>query len=397
MKAVAEESRVRAIKVLQVCTIFLTAQTFITSVAGYLRARGYDVAVACSGDEATDGPDLSVDREVAGCPLYFVTIPRTIRPFQDLRAVWHLYRLMRRLRPDIVHTQTSKAGIVGRLAAWLAGTPVIIHTAHAFPFHPYLSAPVRWAYVLLERWAARMTDLIMVDTESVRADGLQHRIVQDPTKLVTVPMGIDLKKFSPSPRGPDNLRRTLGFDAKDLVVGTVARLVPDKGLECFLQMAARIWANRSDTQFLIVGDGPLRPELERLADELGIRAKVIFTGHRTDVPALMDAMDLFVLPTLREGFGVVFAEAMAMGKATVGSRIGPVAEVVEDGITGYLVPPDSPGEFARRALELLGDEAKRRAFGRAGRQRVEKYFDAVRMCETIEQQYRRLLTLKGIA
>jgi type III pantothenate kinase len=100
---------------------------------------------------------------------------------------------------------------------------------------------------------------------------------------------------------------------------------------------------------------------------------------------------------LREGFGVVFAEAMAMGTATVGSRIGPVAEVVEDGIAGYLVPPDSPGEFARRALELLGDEAKRRAFGRAGRQRVEKYFDVARMCETIEQQYRRLLTLKGIA
>jgi glycosyltransferase involved in cell wall biosynthesis len=242
-----------------------------------------------------------------------------------------------------------------------------------------------------------LADLLMVDTESVRADGLQHRIVQDPTKLVTVPMGIDLKKFSPSSQGPDNLRRTLGFDSKDLVVGTVARLVPDKGLECFVRMAARILAARSDIRFLIVGDGPLRPELERLADELGIRAKVIFTGHRTDVPALMEAMDLFVLPTLREGFGVVFAEAMAMGKATVGSRIGPVAEVVEDGIAGYLVPPDSPGEFARRALELLGDEAKRRAFGRAGRQRVEKYFDVARMCETIEQQYRRLLTLKGIA
>jgi len=107
-------------------------------------------------------------------------------------------------------------------------------------------------------------------------------------------------------------------------------------------------------------------------------------------------MDLFVLPTLREGFGVVFAEAMAMGKATIGSRIGPVAEVVEDGVTGYLVPFDDPEQFAQRALELLSDDGKRRAFGGAGRRRVEKLFTEERMCETIEQHYRRLLALKGI-
>jgi glycosyltransferase involved in cell wall biosynthesis len=209
-------------------------------------------------------------------------------------------------------------------------------------------------------------------------------------------MGVDLKKFSPSPQGPDNLRKTLGFQSSDLVVGTVARLVPDKGIECFLRMAASIRAARSDVRFLIVGDGPLRGDLERMADALGIRLSVVFTGLRTDVPDLMDAMDLFVLPTLREGFGVVFAEAMAMGRAVVGSRIGPVAEVVEDGVTGYLVLPDAPEEFAVRALELLSDEAKRRAFGEAGRRRVEKLFTEERMCETIERHYRRLLDSKGL-
>src|SRR2546427_6865480 len=283
-----------------------------------------------------------------------------------------------------------------RVAARLAGTPIIIHTAHAFPFHPYLSVPVRAAYVIIERWAAGLADLIMVDTESVRADGLRYGIVRDPAKLVTVPMGIDLKKFSPSPQGPANLRAALGFGPSDRVVGTVARLVPDKGVECFLRMAARVLTGRSDVRFLIVGDGPLRPELECLADSFGVRAKVIFTGHRTDVPALMEAMDLFVLPTLREGFGVVFAEALAMGKSTIGSRIGPVAEVVEDGVTGYLVAPDDPEQFAKRTLELLGDDAKRRSFGEAGRRRVEKLFTEERMCETTEQHYRRLLESKGL-
>jgi len=387
----------RPIRVLHICTILLTAQTFIAPIVRFLAGRGYDVAVACSNDTAADGPGLLDGREVVDCPLYPVPIPRAIRPFQDFRAVWHLYKLIRRLKPDIVHTQTSKAGIVGRLAARLAGTPIIMHTAHAFPFHPYVPAPLRWAYVAIERWAAGWTDLLMVDTESVRADGLRHRIVHNPAQIVTVPMGVDLKKFSPSSQGFDNLRQSLGLKPDHLVVGTVARLVPDKGLECFLEMAVRIRVSRSDVQFLIVGDGPLRGALEQKADRLGIRADVVFAGHRTDVPHLMQMMDMFVLPTRREGFGVVFAEAMATGKATVGSQIGPVAEVVEDGVTGYLASPDDPDAFAARALDLLNDEQKRRAFGEAGRRRVEARFSTARMCETIEQHYQRLLKLKGLA
>ena len=381
---------------LHVCTARLTARIFIAPLVRHLQAAGYSVAVVCAPAEATDGPGLSDDLDLVGCLLYVVAIPRTIRPLTDLRAVWQLCRLMRRLRPVIVHTQTAKAGLVGRLAAWLSGTPVIIHTAHAFPFHPYLPGPVRWAYIVLERWAATLADLILVDTESVRADGLRYHIVRDPAKLVVVPMGIDLKKFSPSSRGPRRLRHALGFVSHDLVIGTVARLVQDKGLECFLQMAARIRARRVEARFLIVGDGPLRRVLERLADSLGLRRDVVFTGHRTDVPALLDSMDLFVLPTLREGFGVVFAEAMAMGKAVIGSRIGPVAEVIKDGITGYLVSPDSPDEFARRALELLDDEAKRAAFGKAGRQRVETLYSEEMMCKAIVRQYQRVLKAKGL-
>ena len=384
-----------SIRVLHVCTVLLTAQTFTAPLIRYFTRRGYDLAVACSGDISADGPGLKDGENIVGCPLHPVSIPRAIRPLQDLQAVWILYKLIRRFKPDIVHTQTSKAGIVGRFAARLAGTPIIIHTAHAFPFHAYMPAPFRWAYVLIERWAAGWTDLLMVDTESVRADGLRCRIVLDPDRIVTVPMGVDLVKFSPSLKGPDNLRETLGLGLRDLVVGTVARLVPDKGLECFLRMASLIRAKRSDVMFLVVGDGPLRRNLELLAESFGIRNAVVFTGHRADVPALMQTMDLFVLPTRREGFGVVFAEAMAMGKATVGSRIGPVAEVVEDGVTGHLAPADDPEGFALRALDLLNDETKRRAFGEAGRQRVEAHFSEVRMCEAIEQHYQRLLALKG--
>ncbi|MEQ1625941.1 MAG: glycosyltransferase family 4 protein [Nitrospira sp.] len=385
----------RPIRVLQVCTIFLTAQTFIAPVLRYLSGRGYEAAVACSQESAADGPVSPGSRNIEGCQVFSVAIPRTIRPLQDLPAIRQLCRVIREFKPDVIHTQTSKAGIVGRLAARLAGVPVIIHTAHAFPFHAYLPWPVQWAYIWIERWVAGWTDLIMVDTESVRMDGLRQRIVQDASRIVTVPMGVDLTRFSPSLGGPGTLRDALGLGRQALVVGTVARLVPDKGLECFLRMAAIIRAERADVKFLIVGEGPLRQSLEQMAELIGIGPDVVFAGHRTDIPELMQAMDLFVLPTRREGFGVVFAEAMAMGKATVGSDIGPIAEVLEDGVTGYLAPADNPEAFAARTLELLNDNAKRRTFGEAGRRRVEQLFSQSRMCELIEGHYRRLLAQKG--
>ena len=384
------------IRVLHVCTIFLTAQTFIAPVLRYLSRHGYEAAVACSQESAADGPVSSGSRDIEGCRVFSVTIPRTIRPFQDLLAIRRLCQVIREFNPDVIHTQTSKAGIVGRLAARLAGVPVIIHTAHAFPFHAYLPWPVKWAYIWIERWVAGWTDLIMVDTESVRKDGLRERIVQDAGRIVTVPMGVDLTRFSPSLGGPGTLRDALGLRGQALVVGTVARLVPDKGLECFLRMAAIIRAQRTDVKFLIVGEGPLRQSLEQMAESIGIGPDVVFAGHRTDIPEMMQAMDLFVLPTRREGFGVVFAEAMAMGKATVGSDIGPIAEVLEDGVTGYLAPADDPKAFAAHALALLSDNAKRCTFGEAGRRRVEQLFSQSRMCELIEGHYRRLLAQKGL-
>ena len=389
-------AQVGEVRVLHVCTIALTAHAFIAPLAKYLHHRGYKVAIACSTEAQPDAPGDLGRREVSGAEMYNVPIARTVSLAQDLMAILRLWGLIRRLRPHIVHTQTSKAGVIGRLAARLAGAPIVIHTAHAFPFHSNLRPAVRWCYIVIERWMARLTDLIIVDTESVRSDGLRERVVHVQEKLVTVPMGLDLQKFSPSKSGPGNLRAALGVRPRSVVVGTVARLVPDKGLDCFLEMAARILAIRQDVVFLIVGDGPIRDALQQRAGELRIVPYVVFLGHRDDVRDLMEAMDVFVLPTKREGFGVVFAEAMAMGKATVGSLIGPVAEVVEHGVTGYLVPPDDAQGFANRVLELLADEQKRHELGAAGRRRVERYFSETHMCDAIEGHYRHLLEARNV-
>ena len=384
------------IRVLHVCTIALTAHAFIGPFAQYLRHRGYEAVIACSTEAQPDAPDDLRGREVSGARMYHVPIARTIRPLQDVVAILKLWSLIRQLRPHIVHTQTSKAGVVGRIAARLAGTPIVIHTAHAFPFHAHLSPFVRWCYVVIERLMARFTDLIIVDTESVRSEGLREHVVNVSGKLVTVSMGLDLRKFSPSKSGPGILRASLGVGPQSLVVGTVARLVPDKGMECFLEMAAHILAVRTDVQFFVVGDGPILGALRQRACELGIAPHILFLGHRDDIPALMEAMDVFVLPTKREGFGVVLAEAMAMGKVTVGSLIGPVAEVVENGVTGYLVHQDDAQGFAVRVLGLLADEKERLDFGAAGRRRVEQYFNQTKMFESIEGHYRHLLAARNV-
>jgi len=392
----APNGSARRIRVLHVCTIFLTARTFVAPVLRHLQTCGYEMAVACSRGQAEDGPvDLERPWDLT-CPIYSVSIPRTINLFADGRAVWQLLRWIRQFKPDIVHTQTSKAGFIGRLAARLAGVPVVIHTAHAFPFHPYLPPVVRRVYMAIERMAAQWADCVFVDTQSVREEGLRAKVVEDPSKLVVVPMGIDLQRFSLATGQPGVLRGAFAIPSQAPVVGTVARLVPDKGMECFLRMAALVHQSRPDTYFLIVGEGPLRQPLERQAQTLGIEAVVTFAGHRTDIPDLMGLMDVFVLPTRREGFGVVFAEAMAMERPTVGSRIGPVAEVVEEGVTGYLASAEKPDEFAVHVLDLLADPAKRRSFGQAGRRRVERLFSEEAMCRTIEGHYRRLLTEKGL-
>jgi len=173
-------------------------------------------------------------------------------------------------------------------------------------------------------------------------------------------------------------------------------LVPDKGLECLLEAAAEVAKSRADAKFLIAGDGPLRGELVRMSATFGIEDRVIFAGFRDDIPSLLAAADIFALPTLREGFGVAFAEAMAMGVPVVGSKIGPITEVVKDGETGILVPPNQARSLAQAILLLLEDEAKRKEMGKAGRVGAETLFDERSNFHKIESLYQQLLRQKGV-
>jgi glycosyltransferase involved in cell wall biosynthesis len=379
----------RKIKILHTSTIPISIRAFTLSFLKYIKGRGYDVYVARSpGKEGASIID-------AGIPFFPLLMPRTIRPYNDLKAILKLHQFMRKERFDIVHTQTAKAGYVSRIAGWWAGVPIIVYTAHAFPFHAYLRPVRKRFYVFLERFASRVTDVILVDSETVRRDGIEKRI-KEPEKIVTVNMGVDLQKFSPARLDRRRIREKLGIQDDQVVVGSVANFVPDKGLDSFLRIASRIKTEKDNVKFLLVGDGPLRSELESLTDALHLRQEVIFTGFTEEIPEMMSAMDVFCLATLREGFGVVFAEAMAMKVPVVTSHIDPIPEVVVQNETGILVPLKREDLFINAILSLINDDKRRREMGERGRERVEQYFDEKLMFERTLRIYEDLIRAKGL-
>ena len=379
----------KKIKILHTSTIPLSIKAFTLSFLKYIKGKGFDVYVASSpGKEEAHITS-------AGIPFFPLPISRTIKPYSDFKAILWLYWLIKKEKFDIVHSQTAKAGYVTRIAGRLAGAPVIIYTAHAFPFHAYLSPMRKRLYIFLERLASKMTDVILVDSEAVKWDGIRERI-KEPEKIVTVNMGVDLQKFSPERMNRFQIRKRWGIEDRQVVVGTVANFVPDKGLDSFLRIADQIKREKENVKFLLVGDGPLRPQLESLRDTLHLRKDVIFTGFSEEIPEMMSAMDVFCLPTLREGFGVVFAEAMAMRLPVVTSDIDPVPEVVTENETGILIPLGREDLFKEAIISLINDNKRQREMGERGRKRVEQYFDEKFMFDRTLRVYEDLIRTKGL-
>ncbi|RDV84839.1 glycosyltransferase family 4 protein [Ammonifex thiophilus] len=345
---------------------------------------------------AVAGPPGELLDEVAslGVPTYPLALRGELAPWEDVKAVFSLLSLLRRENFSLLHLHGFKAGLIGGLVGWLLRPPPsIVLTIHNSLFFGEGSGKQRFL-ARIEAFLSRRTFKVIAVSQALRAE-LVTKFHLPSEKVVVIPNGIDLTPFTLGVLFPTILRE-LPLPAGVPLLGTVARLVPQKGLPCLLEALALLPAELRPG-WLIVGDGPLRQELEDKARALGLSHLVVFAGYRPpeEIPSILKVIDIFVLPSLSEGLPLALLEAMAAGKPVVATAVGGIPEVVQEGRTGYLVPPGDAQALARALLSLLESPDRAREMGEAGRKRVEERFSSQRMAQEVMAIYREALAARG--
>ena len=331
--------------------------------------------------------ELDVDAaRILGTEFYRVpSLVRAIRPVQDVKALFSLIRLLRRIRPKIVHTHSSKAGILGRWAARLAGVPVIVHSVHGFGFTPAQHPVLKRFLILLERWSSAITQWVFTDSEANRQQGIALGLFRG-DRSAMLPPGIDLHAIRAVQIDRDNKRRSLGLDPIRPLIGMVAPFKPQKSPLDFVRVASRICRQRSDAHFVMIGDGELRQAVEEEIRRLGLAQSITLTGWRHDVPEIMKCLDVFLLTSQWEGLPRVYLEALSCGVPVVGTCVDGAAEVVIDGVNGFLKEPGDIEGLADRILWLLNHTEDAKAMGSQGISLSEK-FDCYEVVRRQEHRY----------
>jgi glycosyltransferase involved in cell wall biosynthesis len=366
--------------------------TLLTAIGQ--RRRGMSVTLLAGPDPGPEG-DLHDAARAGGIDLHLMpSLVRPIHPAQDLAALVRLYRFMKRGRFDIVHTHSSKAGILGRIAARMAGVPIVIHTLHGLVFHDYQAAWKNWLYIRLKRIGAASCDAIIAVSQKT-LDGALAAGIGRPHQFVKVFSGMNLEPFLDvgNKLSVAAAKSRLGIPENAPVVGKIARLFPLKGHDAFFDAAALLASREPGCHFLLVGGGVLRETLERRARSLGIAERTHFAGlvPPEEVPRHIQAMDVVVHTSLREGIARVIPQAGAVGKPVVSFDLDGAPEVIADGVSGYLAPAGSSEVVAARALALLSDPALRDAMGARGRAFAAEHYRLETMLDAIEAVYARFI------
>ena len=367
-------------KILEITTVGITARAFLIPLFQELKDQGFDVTYASTPDK-----DAKETVKAAGIPFFPVYISRTISP-KDLVSIWKLYRFIKKEKFDIVHTHTAKAGFAGRIAAWAAGVPTIIHTAHGLTIHSGLSKFKKKFYLFLERFAAKRTKKFICVTKLVE-DSLVEQGITERGKCVVIPNCVS-PDYDPSKcdRGKiDALKNKLSLPKNALLILCAARLVEDKGLE----ESVSALHDLPDNVFLIIaGEGPIKEKLQKLANILDLTNRLRFLGwvDTASMPAVLSLADIFVSATKREGFGVGIIEAQAMGLPVVTSNIRPITDLLDPDSALFIdtaTKETTRAGIVEKISALIKDPEMMRALSinavkNAGKYSVEKHRSALR-------------------
>jgi len=381
-----------------------SAENTLLTVIG-LEPRRYRVMLAfgaSSESHMTPDETASLERRLAAARavgVELVVIPSLVRrfaPFRDLASLLAMMRLIRRFCPRVVHTHTSKAGALGRLAAWLCHVPVVVHTPHGHIFYGYYGRVLSACFITVERWLGRMTDALIALTETGKLEYVERRIAPV-ERLRAIHSGIDLATYERNHTTPAVARKALGLPARGPVIGVLGRLVPIKGHGYLVEALPMILKKFPSAMLLFVGEGPEREPLAARAASLGVSQHIRMVGAQFDLTSYVAACDVIAQPSLNEGMGRTVLEALVMGKPVIASRVGGLPELIDHGGNGLLVPPASPSALAHAICSLFWDHARLRRMSNAARRSVGRQFSVQAMVEAIDRLYGELLTTRRSA
>lgn len=356
----------------------------IMSYVEALQEHGCEVTVCTSVEPVAD-----VFR-AAGCEIVSIEeMTREINPWRDLVALIKLTRVCRQGRFEVVHTHTSKGGFIGRAAARLAGVPVVLHTAHGFAFHESSSPVAAAVYTRLERLAGRWSDNLLTVSDFHRRWAIRERLAA-PERIVTVRNGISRSRLVVV-RDRREVRGELGIEENEVLLISIGRLATQKGLRTLIQALPKTLQQGVRARLVLVGEGPLRAELDEQVTALNLKSVVSFLGFRSDVADILNASDIVIAPSLWEGLSISVLEAMALAKPIVATNIGSNLELIEDGVSGLLVPPNDPERLADTILTLALDPETASGYGAAARERFESGFTEEAMKDAVWAVYHPLL------
>ena len=366
----------------------------VIDLSAAMQQAGHTVVVACPERRAGAQRDTAFVARVtaAGARVEPIRMQRAIRPGRDGQALLALLGLMRRERFDVVHAHSSKAGVLGRLAARLSGVPAVVYTPNAFAFLG--DQPFAGVYRRIERLLGRLATDALICVSPSELDLARRQAIAPAARLVLIPNAIVAADFAPTlDRRAARVR--LNLDPDRLLIGTIGRLAPQKGVETLVRAVLRLFQEGVAGSLVLAGEGELAGRVQQLAAAAGMPDRVLLLGYRTDAPLILAALDVFVLASRFEGLPYTLMEAMASGRPVVATECAGNQDLVQDGVNGLLAPVGDERALADALQRLLVDDTLRCSLGAAASETARTWGSPAEMADQVMALYQRLLERPG--
>jgi len=382
-------------KVLHIITLFSVGgatENTIFTVDGLIK-KGYDVDIITGPNISSEGSMYSICKKFNISVFTFNSLKRDISPLSDILVIFQLYLFIKKNNYDIVHTHSSKAGVVGRFAAWFAKTPIIIHHNHAKPYHRFQNWFIRTLYKSIERFASLFCDIIVSVTYTIVDEMVKDKIAPR-EKFVVIRSGFNIENFKNFDSSNNyKIKDKFGLTDNDIVIGKIARLSVIKGHIYLLQAFEKVCKQITNVKLLFVGDGENKSELLRFINKKRLNDKIIFTGliPTNKMPSVISLIDIVVHTALLEGLPRVFTQSMLMGKPVISFDLDGANEVIENGKNGYLIEPMNIEMLTEKIIDLASNITKSKKFGSYGKKNIKDDFSIFAMVEKNHKLYQELL------